>query len=272
MVRSAASNTLGRRQVTELRRASTVCLIRDEDGIEVLMVRRPHTARFMPGVWVFPGGAVDDEDSRPPDSFRPLGEGSDWKVAAARELIEETGVWLTSRGPRVLPLAENVFEAVATSSHTIDLDRFIYFSNWVTPSVFPIRFDTRFYVALDTAGVDATFNADELIDVAWVSATEALRRNESDDWDVAFPTERTLELMAKESSAVALVERLKDLDIVSPIQPRLVVGEDEARILLPGDPEFDAAGPEQDDPTILQRLADVASSGARVPAEFKRRS
>ncbi len=272
MVRDAAAVPLGRRSVTELRRASTVCLVRDGDRIEVLMVRRPHTARFMPGVWVFPGGAVDDEDSNAPDSFVPSGEGSEWKVAAARELIEETGVWLTTAGTKVLPVAEDAILAVSASPYQIDLDGLIYFSNWITPAVFPIRFDTRFYLALDVNRVDAVFNSEELIDLVWVSPQEALRRESSDDWEIAFPTRQTLELLSTERTVRALSERFAGLDVVPPIEPRLFVGQDEARILMPEDPEFDAAGPAQEDPTILERLAEVVASGARVPAELKRRS
>ncbi len=236
------------------------------------MVQRPYSARFMPGVWVFPGGVVDDSDANPPDAFAPLDDSSDWKVAAARELMEETGIWLTRGRTRTQPIVPNVFETVAASNLRIDLDQLIYFSNWITPAVFPIRFDTRFYFAVDPIGADAAFNVDELIGVTWVPPIEALQREETADWEIAFPTRRVLELLATESSAMGLAERLKAMDIVPPIQPRLLVGRDEARIVVPGDPEFDAAGPQQDDPTILERLADVVASGARVPAELKRRS
>ncbi len=272
MVCEAAAVAVGRGPVTELRRASTVCLVRDADGIEVLMVRRPHTARFMPGVWVFPGGAVDEEDASPPNSFVPFVEGSDWKVAAARELIEETGVWLTTGGSQSHPLVQDVFAAVEASAVKIDLDSLVYFSNWITPAVFPIRFDTRFYLALDTHGVDAQFNSDELIDLAWVSPTVALQRDATRDWDIAFPTRHTLESLSTESTVTALADRFAGLGIVPPVEPRLLVGHDEARILMPGDPDFDAAGPAQADPTILERLAEVVASGVPVPAEFKRRS
>ncbi|MCL1593515.1 MAG: NUDIX hydrolase [Actinomycetia bacterium] len=236
------------------------------------MVQRPHTARFMPGVWVFPGGVVDDTDARPPAAFAPIDDSSDWKVAAARELMEETGIWLTSTGTHTLPIVSHVFDAVAESSHRIDLDQLIYFSNWITPSVFPIRFDTRFYFAVSTVGEAAAFNPDELIGATWVSPIDALQREDADDWAIAFPTRRVLELLASEPSAAGLADRLTSMDIVPPIQPRLLVGAEEARIVLPDDPDFAAAGAQQDDPTILERLADVVASGARVPVEFKKRT
>ena len=45
------------------RPASTLALLRDtEQGLEVLMLQRTLKAVFMPGFYVFPGGAVDDGD------------------------------------------------------------------------------------------------------------------------------------------------------------------------------------------------------------------
>ena len=252
-----------------LRRASTVCLVRDNGGIEVLMVQRPDTSRFMPCVWVFPGGAVDEADATAPPSFGPRTAGSDWQVAALRELIEETGVCLTTEGARTMPLTDDVFGAVEESPYELDQDALVYFSNWITPAAFPIRFDTRFFLAVAEPDTEATYNTDELVDLVWTSPIEALERDKIDDWDVAFPTRRTLEMISTETSATDLVERFRSLDIVAPIQPRLYVDDHEARILLPEDPGFEAAGPAQHDPEILERLMRVLAMGGRIPAELK---
>jgi len=67
--------------------AASVLVLRD-GPLEVLMMRRRADASFVPNAWVFPGGAVDEED-------RALGDGSElstMRIAAARELFEETGV------------------------------------------------------------------------------------------------------------------------------------------------------------------------------------
>jgi len=268
MVRRPSPIAMGGGQVS-LRRASTVCLVRDNGGIEVLMVQRPDTSRFMPCVWVFPGGAVDEADAHAPASFGPRSEDADWRVAALRELIEETGVWLTTDGARTIPLDDDVFRRVEESPYDLDQDALVYFSNWITPAAFPIRFDTRFFLAVADRDTEATFNADELVDLVWVSPIEALERDEADHWDVAFPTRRTLELLASETSATEIQERLRSLEIVPPIQPRLYVDDREARILLPGDPGFEAAGPAQYDPEILERLTRVLTMGGRIPAELK---
>ncbi len=233
------------------------------------MVRRPLSARFMPGVWVFPGGAVDPGDADPPASFGVSGDGSDWRVAALRELIEETGLWLTTTGTVSAPLTEDAFSTVEASEHMLDQDSLIYFSNWITPEVFPIRFDTRFFLAVASTDAVAVVDGDELVDLDWVSPREALRREEMQEWVVAFPTRKTLLLLASEPTADALVDRLRSVEIVRPIQPRLFVGDDEAGILMPDDEGFEDAGPSQHDPTLLERLAVVVRQGGRVPAEFR---
>ena len=75
------------------RPAATIILLRggDED-LEVLLVRRTPQARFMGGVWVFPGGAVDADE----------GEGdAGHRAAAVRELYEEAGIGLDDPGALV---------------------------------------------------------------------------------------------------------------------------------------------------------------------------
>jgi 8-oxo-dGTP pyrophosphatase MutT (NUDIX family) len=225
----------------------------------------------MPGVWVFPGGVVDDEDAAYAVE-RGFADTMDWEVAALRELAEETGVWVTTEGTFSFPVVDDVLAALASSPYELDVDHLTYFSNWITPSVFPIRFDTRFFLAVEVGEVEAVFNTEELIDVSWVTPSEALARETRGEWDVAFPTRKTLELLGTASSVASLVDTLKASAPVPPIEPRLYVGDDTASILMPDDPGFDAAGPSQSDPTILDRLGSVVAHGGRVPAEFKRRS
>lgn len=241
----------------------------DRAGIEVLMVRRPLSARFMPGVWVFPGGAVDDGDADAPSSFGGNEPGSDWKVAALRELIEETGLWITTEGTVSEPLSGDTFNAVECSGRTLDQNSLIYFSNWITPEVFPIRFDTRFFLAVVGPDVHATIDGNELVDLAWISPVDALERDQTEDWAIPFPTRRTLNLLASESTTAALTDRLGSLNPVTPVQPRLVVGEGVVELLMPGDEGFDEAGPGQRDPTLLTRLAEAVASGGRVPVELR---
>ncbi|MGI9665694.1 MAG: NUDIX hydrolase [Acidimicrobiia bacterium] len=259
---------VGRHQVTA-RRASTVCLVRDTHQLEVLMVQRPHTSRFMPSVWVFPGGAVDEADADPPSALVGI---DDWRVAAFREMIEETGLWVTSEGVVERSTTKTAFADIEAGDASFDAEDLVYFSNWITPEVFPLRFDTRFFLGVADAGITGEVDGDELVDLEWVHPLDALRREEDSTWDVAFPTRRTLELLASESSASDIHERLRTLDIVPPVQPRLYVGDSDARIVMPDDDLFEEIGPDQSDPDLLVRLGEViAKGGDSLPAEFKRR-
>src|SRR5271154_4741713 len=102
---------------TPPRQAATVILLRGgAEALEVLLVRRTPQARFMGGVWVFPGGAVDDSD---------IGEGTQseaLRTAAARELREEAAITLANT------------------------DGLVEFSRWITPAQVRTRFDTHFYL------------------------------------------------------------------------------------------------------------------------------
>ena len=249
-----------------MRRASTICLVRDEPAYEVLMVQRPETSRFMPSVWVFPGGAVDATDASAPE---PFGEAEDWRVAALRELIEETGLWLTTEGTREHPLADDAFEVVEASGLTLDPGSLVYFANWVTPQPFPVRFDTRFFLARVDGGLEGSVDGDELVDLRWISPLDALEQYREGTFDIAFPTQKTLELLASEPSASAIEQRLRSLDIVGRVQPRLEVTDDAARIVLPGEEGFDDLAAAQSDPDLLVRLARVVRGGGHLPPEFK---
>jgi 8-oxo-dGTP pyrophosphatase MutT (NUDIX family) len=245
-------------------------VVKDTDEIEVLMVRRPLTSRFMPGVWVFPGGAVDSEDAGDPTGFNDTTD--EWRVAAMRELIEETGIWITTDGTIERSVTDDPFGDVAGSGVTIDVDALTYFANWITPEVFPIRFDTRFFLARVDATTVGSVDGEELIDHEWISPHEALRRESVGEWDIAFPTRETLKMLGSEGSGERLVARLRQIKEVPAVEPRLLVTESEARILLPDDEEFEAAGPSQKDPTILTRLQAIVAQGGLVPAEFRGRS
>ena len=107
--------TLNFGPTTEPRPAGTVILLRGgADTLEVLLVRRNPSARFMGGAWVFPGGAVDRAEGKGEEALR---------AAAIRELEEEAAITLDDPG------------------------QLVPFSRWITPAEVKIRFDTWFYLA-----------------------------------------------------------------------------------------------------------------------------
>lgn len=200
-------NTAGR--VTPPRLAATVILLRGgADTLELLLVKRNPEARFMGGVWVFPGGAVD----------RHEGEGdAALRTAAVRELEEEAGVVLDD--PAAL----------------------VPFSRWITPAEVKIRFDTWFFLAPAPAyDVEIRIDEQEAVDWGWYTPQAALDAHKAGEILLVFPTIKHLEQLAPFGSVDALVEHARGKEVL-PVQPKVVMGGETARVLLPGEPGYDEA-------------------------------
>jgi 8-oxo-dGTP pyrophosphatase MutT (NUDIX family) len=196
----------------EPRPAATVILLRRsgkhrERGLEVLLVKRNPSARFMPGVWVFPGGAVDDADAGGDDESRH-------RICAIRELAEEAGIDLDA-GAELIP-----------------------FSRWVTPEPVPIRFDTRFYLALAPPHSPPRPDGRETVDAAWFEPARALSRHREGDLDLVFPTIKNLEALARFSTSEEAMDASRDTE-VEPILPRVVGEGDNRRVVLPGESGYE---------------------------------
>ncbi|TDR52757.1 glyoxylase-like metal-dependent hydrolase (beta-lactamase superfamily II) [Halomonas ventosae] len=221
-------------RMTEIRPAATLALVRDGDrGPEVLLLQRTWQAAFLPGYFVFPGGAVDpqDPDVRAFTSGRgdavisqtlSLDEGgADYMIAALRECLEEAGLLLTVDGQGRLPPGDHpvltegreALRREATSFHALckhhglvlPLDRLAYLGHWVTPRGAPRRFDTRFFVALAPPGQQAAHDGSETIDHAWLAPAEALAAHRQGRMALGYPTLRTLRLLADFSTAEGLL-------------------------------------------------------------------
>ena len=189
--------------VTPARPAATLVLLRDSaEGPEVLLVQRNPRQRFMGGAWVFPGGAVHGDDADP-------------AAAAVRELREEAGIQL----PADTPLAP--------------------WSRWITPAEVKIRFDTWFFVAAAPVGPDATPDAGECVDARWLRPAAALEAHAAERLMLVFPTVKHLEALAEFDSVAAALDNALRREVV-PVQPRVVVREGAAELLMPGEPGYDA--------------------------------
>jgi 8-oxo-dGTP pyrophosphatase MutT (NUDIX family) len=157
------------------RDAASLILLRGRGrDLEVLAGRRPRHVRFMPGVWVFPGGAGDREDGRP------------WGVetgaqllpprllrcarAALRETWEETGV-LVGRQATLAPLslaaATPVASAYAEAAIAAAIDVVAYVGRAITPARVFRRYNTRFFFGDGSAVFGEPRSSDELEDVGW---------------------------------------------------------------------------------------------------------
>jgi 8-oxo-dGTP pyrophosphatase MutT (NUDIX family) len=193
---------LNRGEVSEARQAASLILLRDSaGGPEVLLVKRNPEQRFMGGVWVFPGGAVHADDA-------------DHAAAAMRELGEEAGITLPT-------------EAVL-----------VPFSRWITPAEVRVRFDTWFFVARAPEGARATPDGGECVDARWLRPADALAACQRDELLLVFPTIKQLEELARFGSVAELLDAAGG-STVEPVQPRVVVRDGVAEVLLPGEPGYD---------------------------------
>jgi 8-oxo-dGTP pyrophosphatase MutT (NUDIX family) len=187
---------------TTPRQAATVIVLRGgADALEVLLVQRNPAQRFMGGAWVFPGGAIDD--------------GEDARVAGVREVAEEASL--------ALPDAEALIE----------------FSRWITPAQVKIRFDTRFYLVAAPDDAAPAADGEECVDLGWFSPAGALEAYARDEILLVFPTIKTLERLAPFESAAELLAWADGRGVV-PIEPRVVVEGEVARVVLPGEPGYEA--------------------------------
>ncbi|MBM3666681.1 MAG: NUDIX hydrolase [Actinobacteria bacterium] len=187
------------------RPAATVVLLRhggkhSDRGLEVLLVQRNSEARFMPSVWVFPGGGVDAEDGAEEAAFR---------ACAARELDEEASI-------------------------RIEPGDLVAYSRWITPRVVPIRFDTRFYLAQAPAHSKPEPDGSETVDAGWFAPQQALDRHYADqeEFPLVFPTIRHLESLLPYPDAEQALEAARRRE-VKPVEPEVVGEGSERRIILP---------------------------------------
>jgi 8-oxo-dGTP pyrophosphatase MutT (NUDIX family) len=228
--------------------ASTVVLVRPDgaDGFEIFMNRRPDKMDVYAGIYVFPGGRVENSDRSPEmqrlthglsaaDAQQQLGGGlgeelclGHW-VAAVRELFEEAGIYLfvSQGGPTngsgsrelSLRLAEKraalqdgsvEFSSLLTAENLCcDLSRLVYFFHRITPEHYPVRFDTRFYLAALPPQQTPLDSSEEVSESLWISAAMALERLQSGTFPMMPPTVAVLRTLAGHGSWNALTKAFR---------------------------------------------------------------
>ena len=186
-------------------------LVRDSDtGPEVLLLKRNKALLFAGGVWVFPGGSLDQEDwdAGTGDEARAA------RIAAAREAQEEAGV-------------------------TVDPDTMVELSHWTTPVLEPKRFYTWFYLALAPARSDVAIDGGEIHDYQWLNIRDAVRQHECGDLALFPPTIMTLRAldgyMSAEDALIGVAAR--DPYRVFPVFSN---SQDPIQVLFEGDAGYDS--------------------------------
>ena len=259
--------------------AATVLLVRDADagGVEVFMLRRTFNAAFASGMFVFPGGKVDDVDGV--DEIAELCDGltdahassllgiangglAYW-VACIRECFEEAGVLLArhettgdvvrfddeATAQRFEVERENIHDG---SVALLDLckreglrlttDDIHYVSHWITPMGEKRRVDTRFFIARAPQAQEPLHDDGETIESFWISPQEAIERAHEKDLMLMPPTKANIEFLLPHATTDQVLAAASQIGIPQAILPKLKIDSDGrvVGIAMPGDPGYDA--------------------------------
>lgn len=194
------------------RPAASIVLLRrggkhSQRALEVLLLRRSEDARFMPGVWVFPGGSLDPADGTDEPGLR---------ACALRELAEEAGIELDA-GEELVP-----------------------FTRWITPEAIATRFDAWFFLALAPAHTPPRPDGVETTEARWFQPQEALDAQRAGELLLSFPTVTQLGWLAEFGTSDEALAAYRERP-VEPILPKVLVdAAAEPRVVLPGDPGYPA--------------------------------
>ena len=200
--------------------AATVVMVRDGDaGLEVLLVQRNKAVQHMGGMWVFPGGKVDETDY-PPDGDAYTAALN----AAIRETQEEAGV-------DVAP------------------DQLVYLSHWTTPEGAKRRFSTWFFLTILRDDQEVIVDGGEIANHRWVQPEVAFAElaDETHPFRLMPPTYVSMVDIADCSDCREASERIGAREAFV-YAPRMVMVEDGICFLYDGDSayeteELDAEGP-----------------------------
>lgn len=267
------------------RPSATVVLLRDTPhGLEVLMQRRSERAAQYAGLYVFPGGKLEDHDSDPvwhnrldlaaeqlrarlaePDSPALLAQGL--HVAAMRETFEEAGVLLVESadaGSAIEPAVAKLRQALSCGRDWSDAMQVAGlrwhtqalrpWSRWITPRHLQarnVRFDARFFLARLPQGQQVQQDGHEAVESVWVTPRQALERFARREIRLLPPQIMSLiELMAYPDTGTlwtATHERKPPL-----IEPVHVNADGDVAVCYPGDPEHPVSERSLPGPTRLR--------------------
>lgn len=246
--------------------AATVMLLRDGSASpEVLLVQRNVKSEFLPDLYVFPGGRVEDEDLALADRLAGLASedarrcaasaqdrAHGYIVAAIRETFEEVGLLLARRrgdaalvgGDLVERLDRHRLDVQAGRASFADLvrgedlelaaDQLALHGHWITPEMVPHRFDTLFFCALAPSDQVAAHDGLESTAHAWLAPEEALEQARRGERSVVFPTRCNLETLRGFPTAATALEASRRRPVL-PVQPRVEQHEGGPRLVIRAD-------------------------------------
>lgn len=246
----------GKNEQVAIRNAATVVLARDSDqGPQVFMLERNVKSEFVSGAYVFPGGAVDKNDSHETlesickgvtdaEASRATGldsGGLGFWVAAIRECFEECGVLIAhgdqgsisfddpelaerfSKHRDALNDREISFSEICLKENlSLPVDSLTYFSRWLTPLGMPKRFDTCFFICPMPSNQVPLHDGYETVSGLWVTPAEALQQGEAGEIKLVPATIKTLEALDGYEAVDQLVSACTPKEPVPTICPTII--------------------------------------------------
>lgn len=157
--------------------AATVVVLRDgPGGLESLMLRKNSRLAFG-GMWVFPGGRIDDDDH----------DGTGDLIAAARNAAAR--------------------EAGEEAAIVLDPADLVHFSYWIPPPLAPKRFATWFFVAR-APSEEVCIDEGEIVHHEWMTPEGAKRRRDAGEIELIAPTWVTLHAIGRYSTVAGALDGL----------------------------------------------------------------
>ena len=167
------------------RDAATLIVVRPGDREPLCLMGRRHAdSEFLPGYYVFPGGAVEGADRAAGAAsqfdlthLRSMGVGGNaatataLAVAAVRETYEETGVMIAAPGD-VGDAPGETFDVMRRRGVAPALGRLVYLGRAITPTRSPIRFHARFFLTRLRPGRVELGGDGELHELTWVPLSD----------------------------------------------------------------------------------------------------
>ena len=238
-----------------IRPAATVIIVRDASPqYEIFMLRRTSKAAFAGGMYVFPGGRVDDEDHSKiyddhhtgPDSHQIKQRealGDDWQaywVAGIRETFEESGLmlaydesnsivsyddetWERYQGYRKL-LHDgklSLSEICEKENLNLAIDLIHFYNRWITPQGRPRRFDTRFFITEAPEKQAGEHDGAETVDSVWISPSKALELHAKEELGLMAVTAKQLTAFSKFKTAKEFIQMARDNQEFPTVRPKL---------------------------------------------------
>jgi 8-oxo-dGTP pyrophosphatase MutT (NUDIX family) len=250
---------------TPPRAAASVVLLRDgPQGLEVFLLKRHGQSDVLGGMYVFPGGKLDREDSEPetlqhldmpvPALHAALGEpeldentAAGFFVAACRETFEESGV-LLARGvdakmaQAATALAREGFgfaELLDRLKLVLSCTRVVPWSRWITPRVPSLmnkRFDVRFFAAIVPRDQVATHDNRETTESIWLTPRAAIEQYWEGRIGIAPPQLMSLAELSRHNSTAEVIDPARR-QWPRLIQPESIELETGRVTAYPGDPD-----------------------------------